>query len=109
MLGVEEKKFVEEDEMAIKQFLRDMKNFKIKERLIAKKGAELYFSGKQSEYRVIDEKYFNPNPMYIYSGKVVQIIWGSPIYAVMIKSNSIFDSHKKYFEMLWKIAKQLKK
>jgi len=108
MLGVEETKFIEEDRIAIKQFLKSMQLLKLKEKLIAKKGAELYFPGKQSEYRVIDEKKFNPNPMYIYGGKIVQVIWGNPIHAVMIKNPQVYDSNKKYFEMLWKIAKPLK-
>jgi sugar-specific transcriptional regulator TrmB len=108
MLGVEETKFMEEDRIVIQQFLRDLKRFKLKERLIARKGAKLYFPGKQSEYRTINNKSFNPNPMYIYGGKIVQVIWGNPVHAVMITNQQVYDSNKKYFEMLWKIAKPLK-
>jgi sugar-specific transcriptional regulator TrmB len=107
MLGVEETKFVEEDRIAIQQYLRDLKRFGLKERLIAKEGAELYFTGEQSEYRLIGAEHFNPNPVYIYSGKIVQVVWGNPTHAVMIKSKEVFDSNRKYFEMLWKIAKPL--
>src|SRR3989338_4643724 len=109
MLGVEETKFMEEDKIAILQYLRDLKRFNLKEKLIAKKGAKVYFEGEQSEYKIIEPEYFNPNPLYIYSRKVVQIIWGNPTYAIMITNKEIFDSHKKHFQMLWKIAEPLNK
>jgi len=108
MLNVEETVFIEEDKIAIEQYLRDLKIYGIKEKLIAKKDAKIYFSGENSEYRVIDAKYFNPNPIYIYNGKVVQLIWGNPNYAVIITSKQIYDSYCKHFEMLWEIAESLK-
>ncbi|MBU2561570.1 MAG: hypothetical protein KKD17_04680 [Nanoarchaeota archaeon] len=108
MLGVEEARFVDEDRIAIAQYLRDLKRFGLKERLIAKEGAEIYFTGEQSEYRLIDAEHFNPNPTYIYSGKVVQVVWGNPTHAVMIHSKEVYDGNRKHFEMLWKMARQMK-
>ena len=109
MLGVEESKFVEEDRVIIQQYIRDLKRFNLKEKLIAAKGAKTYLEGEQSEYRLIDAKYFNPNPLYIYGGKVVQVVWSNPNYAVIINSHEIYDSYKKHFEMLWEMAKPLKR
>jgi len=106
MWGVEESKFIEEDKVAIQQYLRDLKRFKIKEKLLAEEGAKVYFSEEQSEYRLINQKYFNPNPTYIYGGKVVQIIWGNPNHAILINNKEIYDSYKKHFELLWKNAKK---
>jgi sugar-specific transcriptional regulator TrmB len=107
MLGVEETRFMEQDRIAIQQYLRDLKKFKLKEKLIAQEGAKLYFSGEQSEYRLIEKEYFNPNPTYIYAGKVVQIIWGNPNHAIMITHSEIYDSYKKWFLMLWKLARRI--
>ncbi|MBS3118081.1 hypothetical protein J4417_00170 [Candidatus Woesearchaeota archaeon] len=109
MLGVEESKFLEEDKIAIQQYLRDLKRFNLKEKLLASSKAKLYFEGEQSEYRLIDAQYFNPNPLYIYNGKVVQVVWSNPNYAVMINNHEIYDSYKKHFEMLWEMAKPLKR
>lgn len=109
MLGVEETKFVEEDRIAIQQYLRDLKRFKLKEKLLAKEGARLYFEGEQSKYRLVKPEFFNPNPLYIYGGKVAQIIWGSPNHGIITKNKEVYDSNKKYFELLWKIAKPLKR
>jgi sugar-specific transcriptional regulator TrmB len=106
MLGVDETKFMEEDKIAIQQYLRDLKRFKIKERLVIEEGAKLTFPGEQSEYKKIKKEYFNPNPLYIYNGKIAQIIWGNPLHAIIISNKEVFDANRKYFEMLWKLAKK---
>ena len=107
MLGVEEEQFIEEDRIAIKQYLRDMKAYRLKERLIAREGARMFFSGIQSEYKVIPAKYFNPNPLYIYGGKVVQMVWSTEPLAIFIENKDVYDSNRKHFEMLWSIARPL--
>lgn len=106
MLGVDEEKFEEEDRIAIMQYISQLKKLKLKERLIAKRGAKVYFEGPQSQYRLIEPRFFNPNPIYIYGGKIVQVIWGNPVTAVVIKNMAINDAYRKYFEMLWKMAKK---
>jgi len=106
MWGVDESKFLEEDKIAIEQYLRDLQRYKLKERLLAREGAKVFFSGMNSSYRLVNKEYFNPNPVYIYSGKVVQVIWGEPLHAIIISNSEIYDSYKKHFELLWKIAKK---
>lgn len=105
ILGVDEEKFEEEDRIAIKQYINELKKLKLKERLIAKQGAKVFFSGPQSEYRLIKPEFFNPNPTYIYPGKIVHLLWGNPVTAVMISNPETYDAYRKYFEMLWKMAK----
>ena len=105
MLGVDEEKFEEEDRIAIKQYISQMKKLKLRERLIARQGAKVYFAGSQSDYRLIEPRFFNPNPIYIYGAKIVQVIWGNPVTAVVINNKAINDAYRKYFEMLWKMAK----
>lgn len=109
MLGVDEEKFEEEDRIAIMQYINQMKKLKLKERLIAKQGAKVYFEGPQSDYRLIKPEFFNPNPIYIYGEKIVQVIWGNPVTAVVITNKAVNDAYRKYFEMLWKQAKPLKR
>ncbi len=108
ILGVDETKFFKNDKAAIEKYILDMRKFGFKERLITVEGAKTFISGAQSEYRLLPKKYFNPNPMYIYGNKVVFLIWGDPLYAIMIRNSNISDLNKKQFEMLWKIAKKRK-
>lgn len=107
MIGVEEQNFEEEDEIAIIQYIENLKQLNLKERLITRVDSKVYL-GSHSEYRGINSEYFNPNPLYIYSGKIVQVIWGKPTYAIVIENEEVFDSYRKHFELLWKIAKPLK-
>lgn len=104
--GVEEKEFLKYDKTAIEKHITDFKKFELKEKLLAREGAKTFFPGPQSEYKLLPEDHFNPNPTYIYGDKVVFLVWGTPLYAVMIKSKQVSDIHKKHFEMLWKIAKK---
>ena len=70
IMGVDEEKFEEEDRIAIKQYISQLKKLRLKERLIARRGAKVYFEGPQSEYRLINPEFFNPNPIYILTSPV---------------------------------------
>ena len=108
IVGVDENKFFKNDKAAIDKYIQDMRKFGFKERLIAEEGAKTFVSGEQFDYRLLPKKYFNPNPMFIYGGKVVFFIWGDPLYVIIIRNSNVSDLNKKQFEMLWKIAKKRK-
>jgi hypothetical protein len=108
-MGIEETKFLEFDQIAIKQHINKLKKNNLKEKLLSKVSATQFFEGKQSEYRLIEDHLFNPNPTHVYGDKVAMIIWGHPIYGIIIKSKHLADANRKYFQMLWKIAKKRKK
>lgn len=61
---------------------------------------------KLSEIRYLPEKYSNPSAINVYGDKVAIILWSekNPI-AILIKNNEIADSYRKYFEIMWNIAK----
>ncbi len=105
-MGIEETKFLEFDEIAIKQHISRLRRNKLKEKLLSKESATTFFEGPQSEYRLIPDHLFNPNPTHVYGDKVAIIIWGHPTYGIIIKNKEVADANRKYFEMLWKIAKK---
>jgi len=105
-MGIEETKFLEFDEIAIKQYMNKLRKNKLKEKLLSKQSAKTFFKGPQSEYRLIPDHLFNPNPTHIYGDKVAIIIWGRPVYGIIMKSKQVADANRKYFQMLWKIAKK---
>jgi sugar-specific transcriptional regulator TrmB len=106
IMGVEETKFLESDRVAIKQHILRIKKNGLKEKLLARESAKQFFSGTQSEYRLIPDNLFNPNPTHIYGDKIAIIIWGTPTYGIIIKNKQVADANRKYFQMLWKIAKK---
>jgi len=105
-MGIEETKFLEFDKIAIEQYINRMRKNKFKEKLLAKKSTATFFEGLQSEYRLIPDHLFNPNPTHIYGNNVAIIIWGNPIYGIIIRNKQVADANRKYFEMLWKMAKK---
>jgi len=107
-MGIEETKFLKFDEIAIKQYINRMNKNKLKEKLLARESGTTFFEGKQSEYRLIPDHLFNPNPTHIYRDKVAIIIWGHPTYGIIIKNKQVADANRKYFQMLWKMAKKRK-
>ncbi len=107
-LGIDERKFLEYDRIAIKQYLTRLKKNKLKERLLSKESATTFFKGPQSEYRLIPDNLFNPTPTHIYGDKIAIIIWGKPTYGIIITNKEVSDAYRKYFQLLWKIAKKRK-
>ena len=105
-MGIEEGKYLEFDEIAITQYINKLKRNKLKEKLISKQSSTKFFEGSQSEYRLIPDELFNPNTTHIYGDKVAIIIWGPPAHGIIIKSKQVADANRKYFKMLWKIAKK---
>ncbi len=107
-MGIEETKFLEFDEVAIRQHINRLRKNKLKEKLLSKESATYFFEGAQSDYRLIPDHLFNPNPTHVYGDKIAIIVWGKPTYGIIIKNKQIADANRKYFEILWKTAKKRK-
>lgn len=60
-----------------------------------------------SEIKYLPEKYSSPLAINIYGDKIALILWSkeNPL-AVVIKNKIFSDSYRKYFEMIWRIAKK---
>ncbi len=59
-----------------------------------------------SEIKYLPQKYTNPVSVNIYGDKVAIILWetNEPL-AIVIKNKEISEGYKKYFELMWNIAK----
>ncbi len=107
--GVNEKRYMEEDKIALSQYLKKMRKMKCKERVLIKEGDRYFVEGPQTQYRWILEKAFNPTPIYVYGNKFTIIIWGNPNYAIIIENKNLADSYRKQFNLLWGISKEVDK
>lgn len=58
-----------------------------------------------SEIRYIPEKYANPLAVNIYKDKVALIVWKKEPLAIVIKEKEVADSYRKYFELMWRVAR----
>ena len=108
IMGIDDKKYNENLPIFMKQYFRDLRKYKIPEKVITvKKKGVFLFSKKTAPgttYRYLEEKQFNPTNTFVYANKVVIVSWGTPVTAIMIKNEEIAKTHKNHFEHLWKIA-----
>ena len=59
-----------------------------------------------AETRYLPEKYASPVVFNIYGDSVAMILWGARPFALVVKQEEFAYSYRKYFELLWKIAKK---
>ena len=106
--GIDDQKYQEALPFFMKQYFRDLKKNKIKERVITVKRKGVFLFSKElaptTDYHFLEATQFNPTNTFIYGNKVVIVTWGSPVTAVMIKNNEVADTYRSHFEHLWKVA-----
>jgi sugar-specific transcriptional regulator TrmB len=85
------------------QFQGQSEALKIKLKLILKKGINVP-SRKSLEVRHLD--YVSPSTTFIYSDKILIIIWEPFPTAIRITDKQTAQSYKGYFELLWRLAKK---
>ena len=106
--GIDDQKYQETIPIFMKQYFRDLKKNKIKEKIITVKRKKVFLFDKKlaptTQYRFLDAKQFNPTNTFVYGNKVVIVTWETPVTAVMIKNESIAKTYRNHFEYLWKVA-----
>ncbi|HRZ85202.1 MAG TPA: helix-turn-helix domain-containing protein [Candidatus Paceibacterota bacterium] len=58
-----------------------------------------------AEIRYLPEKYANPVSVNIYGDKIAIILWATFPIAIVIKNKEMSEGYKKYFELMWNIAR----
>jgi hypothetical protein len=109
IIGADEKKYHEKSPIEFERYFNECKKNGFRERVIAQEGSKFLPAPKETtEYRFIPKEYFSPNAIDILYDKVMLIMWGTPDYLIIIRSEEMADSYRKQFEMLWKGAKKKK-
>lgn len=106
VIGVDEKRFMEIDPIIMKQFFNQMKRHKLKERVLVRKG-DNYLPGYKTstEYKFLPKEFFDPTSTFIYGNKVAVVIFGEPLYGLIIEGKLLSEAYRKQFNLLWKVAK----
>ncbi len=106
--GIDDQKYQETLPVFMKQYFRDLRKNKIKERVITvrKKGIFLFDRkiAPTTSYRFLEATQFNPTNTFVYGERVVIVTWGSPVTAVMLKNSQVAETYRNHFEHLWKVA-----
>jgi sugar-specific transcriptional regulator TrmB len=88
----------------IKQYIRQLKEKKIKERILAKENVKIKTT-KNSRVKYLPKEFQMPTITTIYGDKVAIAIFTEPFYTILIRSKDLTKSYKSFFEILWKVAK----
>jgi sugar-specific transcriptional regulator TrmB len=105
--GVDERRGFDEEKVAILQYHQRLRELGCTERILIKEGDMQVLKGKQAVYRWIPEENFRSTAIHVYDHKIAIIIYGNPNHAIFIDSESLAESYKREFELLWKGAKPL--
>ncbi len=89
-----------------KWYDRDRVKKRIKTRIIASE--KLKKKIPLSEIRLLPQKYANPLAINIYKDKVAIILWKKEPFVVVIKEKEVADSYRKYFELMWRSARNVR-
>jgi len=110
VLGVDERIFTDREPILIKQFINELVRRKIRERILIKEG-DTYtpFPPETTKYRTLPKEYFNPTPTWVFGNKIAILIVGEPMHGIIIESETMADAFRKNFNLLWKIAKPVKR
>ena len=100
----EDKPFQEIMGTLAEQYIRQLKEKKIHERLLAPEGQNPLLS-KYSKVKYLPKNVKLPALTAIYGDKVAIAIFQKPYYTLVIKSKDLANSYRSIFESLWKIAK----
>jgi sugar-specific transcriptional regulator TrmB len=85
------------------QWLRDMKNKKIKYYgVYTKRHPPEYYT----EIKYVSEELSGPVATFVYGDKININIWEPTLVSIVIKSKLVAQMYKKHFDLLWKIARK---
>ena len=107
--GVDERKFIEADRIALEQYLRELRKLKCTERILIEEGDTRVMEGQQSQYRYLPKDSFTSTPIFSYSDKLTVLVWGMPNYAIIIKNRNLAEAYKKQFNLIWKNSRKVEK
>lgn len=103
--GIDETYFKEKFPILMEQHFKKAKKEGIKSRVLTSESTPFIFKTTTTKYRFIPGRFFNPTPTGVYGNKVIIMII-EPLTIIMIENSNLADSYRKYFNLIWGIAKR---
>ncbi len=107
-IGFDEQMMESIEPINIRRVFSFMKENNITERAIIKEGVEALAYAETTMYRYLPPELIGNTVKYLYQDVVVHLIYGTPLYAVVIKNEKMAETERKQFELFWKAAKTRK-
>jgi len=105
-IGIDEEKMEIIEPIYLRKILDYFKENKITERMIIKKYGRVLEYAKTTEYKFIDNGLIGNTAKIIYQDVVIELIYGEPVYAIVMRNKHLSETEKKQFEVFWKLAKK---
>ncbi len=93
-------------ETLVEQYLRQIVEKGIREKVLLKQGTKLIGNLKNSEIRYLPKNLIMNTITTIYGDKVAISIFEEPYFIILIKSKSLANTYRSFFNILWKITKK---
>ena len=106
IIGVDESKMEAIEPVYLKKMLETYKKRRITERVILKKGSKTLEYAATTKYRFLEPSLIGNTVRFIYGCTVIDIIYGTPIYALIIENGPLADTARKQFEVFWNLSKK---
>lgn len=108
IISADENEFEKIEPIIIQQYFRKLKEKKIRERVLIKKG-DVKFKTGITTYRELDQDLIGNTSIFVYEDKVAEIVLGNPHYMTITKNVEMAKTKKKLFEFLWKEGANIRK
>lgn len=105
IFGIDETMFQKKLGPFMDWYFKEEKKRGFTERILTRDDVTFVYDYPTVFYRYLPSESFNPTPTYVWGDNVGILIW-EPFTVIRIKNAALADSYNKYFEILWKQAKQ---
>ncbi len=103
-IGIDESIMESIEPVYLKKILNFFAKNNIKEKIIIKeKGKKLDYA-KTTRYKYIEPQLIENTAKIIFQDIVIELLYGNPTYAIIIKSKQLAKTAKKQFQIFWKTA-----
>ena len=89
----------------LKQFLRILKERKIREKVLVVEGAD-YKGNERSTIRILSKQFKSNTYTVIYGDKVRISIWADPFFFILIRNRGLAEIYKKQFDVFWVMSRK---
>lgn len=104
MWGIDERRFDEFDASSPDAYQQAGIQRGFRERIIVAEGDD-YFISAPSCYRWVPPEMFGTLPVMVYGDRVAIMFWNKPQRCLIIRNQTLADSFRAQFELLWSVAK----
>ncbi len=104
-IGLDEEKMEQIEPIYLRKILNFFNKRNISERIIIKQGGKKLEYAKTSKSRQLDSDLIGNTAKIVYQDTIIELIYGNPVYAIVVQNKELACTARKQFEIFWMMAK----